>query len=79
LKFNLTTTIRDVFLDNVQNEKAIDMQFQRLLAIARKRGKALAIGHPYPSTMSYLSKRLGELEKEGVRLVSIADYVEDTN
>jgi|GEM_PF-928987 len=79
LKFNLTTTIRDVFLDNVQEEKAIDRQFQRLLAIARKRGKALAIGHPYPSTMSYLSKRLGELESEGIRLVSISDYVEEAN
>lgn len=74
-KFNLTTTIRDVFLDNVQNEKAIDRQFKRLLTIARKRGKALAIGHPYPSTMSYLSKRLAKLEKDGVRLVSISDYV----
>jgi len=79
LKFNLTTTIRDVFLDNVQEEKAIDIQFQRLLSIARKRGKALAIGHPYPSTMSYLSRRLGELESEGIRLVSITDYVEDAN
>lgn len=75
-KFNLTTTIRDVFLDNVQEEKAIDRQFRRLLAIARKRGKALAIGHPYPSTMSYLSKRLAELDDDGIRLVSIAEYVE---
>lgn len=79
LTFNLTTTRRDVFLDNVQDEKAIDLQFQRLLKIARKRGKALAIGHPYPSTMSYLSKRLTQLEEEGIRLVSIADYVEEAN
>lgn len=74
--FNLTTTIRDVFLDNVQNEKAIDRQFRRLIAIAKKRGRALAIGHPYPTTMSYLSKRLAKLDDEGVRLVSIGDYVQ---
>lgn len=76
LKFNLTTTRRDVFLDNIQDEKAIDRQFKRLLAIAKKRGKALAIGHPYPATMSYLSKRLAKLDDEGVRLISIAEYIE---
>jgi len=76
LKFNLTTTRRDVFLDNVQDEKAIDRQFKRLVAIAKKRGKALAIGHPYPATMSYLSKRLTKLEDEGIRLISISEYIE---
>lgn len=76
LKFNLTTTRRDVFLDNIQDEKAIDRQFKRLLAIAKKRGKALAIGHPYPATMNYLSKRLAKLDDDGIRLISIAEYIE---
>lgn len=76
LSFDLTTTRRDVFLDNIQEEKAIDKQFKRLLAIARKRGKALAIGHPYPATMNYLAKHLSQLEDEGVQLISLADYIE---
>lgn len=76
LKFDLTTTRRDVFLDNIQDEKAIDRQFKRLLAIAKKRGKALAIGHPYPATMNYLSKRLAKLDDDGIRLISIAEYIE---
>lgn len=70
-QYQLSTSRRDVFLDHVQNEQAIDRQFQRLLDIARKTGRALAIGHPYPETMSYLRTRLKKLEQDGVKLVPI--------
>ena len=42
---------RDVFLDNQRDPEAIHRAFQRGLALARKNGSALLIGHPYPETL----------------------------
>ena len=72
----LKTVSRDVFLDNIRTEKAIDKQFSRLVKLARRHGSALAIGHPYPETMAYLKKRLNHLELDGVRLVRLSDLLE---
>ncbi len=71
--FGLDTVSRDVFLDNIRTEQAIDRQFSRLLKLARQHGSALAIGHPYPETTRYLKKRLAQLEAEGIRLVPLSD------
>lgn len=71
----LETVSRDVFLDNIRTEQAIDKQFSRLLKLARLHGSALAIGHPYPETMAYLKKRLNHLEQDGVSLVRLSDLL----
>jgi polysaccharide deacetylase 2 family uncharacterized protein YibQ len=68
----LKTVSRDVFLDNIRTEQAIDKQFSRLIKLAKRHGSVLAIGHPYPETMAYLKKRLNSLEKDGVRLVPLS-------
>ncbi|QUX94439.1 hypothetical protein C0J08_02990 [Marinomonas sp. CT5] len=73
--FGLDTVSRDVFLDNIRTEKAIDRQFSRLLKLARLHGSALAIGHPYPETMAYLKKRLQRLTPDGVELVPLSDVL----
>jgi len=75
----LTSVKRNVFLDNIRTEAAIHKQFERLLRIAKDKGHALAIGHPYPSTMEYLLKHLPALESQGVRLVSINEYMQTTS
>lgn len=77
-EYGLKTVSRDVFLDNIRTEKAIDKQFSRLIKRARRHGSALAIGHPYPETMAYLKKRLNHLEADGVRLVRLSDVLEIT-
>ena len=77
-EYGLKTVRRDVFLDNIRTEKAIDKQFSRLIKRARRHGSALAIGHPYPETMAYLKKRLNHLEADGVRLVRLSDVLEIT-
>ncbi|WP_240537153.1 divergent polysaccharide deacetylase family protein [Marinomonas flavescens] len=77
-KHGLKTTSRDIFLDNIRTEKAIDRQFSRLVKEAKHSGVALAIGHPYPETMAYLKKRLVKLEKEGVRLVPLTTVLHNS-
>lgn len=67
---------RDVFLDNERTAAAIEAAFQRALKLARKRGTALIIGHPYAETLDYLEQRLPDLEREeGVRVVSVEELL----
>ncbi|MFT2110938.1 divergent polysaccharide deacetylase family protein [Marinomonas sp. 2405UD68-3] len=73
---NIRTMKRDVFLDNKVTEKAIDTQFEKLLKIARKKGHALAIGHPYPATMKYLANRLRNLDELNVELVPLTELLD---
>lgn len=70
------TMERDVFLDNVRDPGAIRARFHELLAVARERGFALAIGHPYPETLEVLERMLPRLGHERVRLVSLSDMLE---
>ncbi len=66
---------RDVFLDNVPTEAAIDREFQRLKSLAVRNGIAVGIGHPYPATLAYLERNLPRLAGEGFRLVSVAESI----
>lgn len=66
---------RDVFLDNVPTEVAIDREFERLKELARRNGMAVGIGHPYPATLAYLERVLPELAAEDIMLVSVADSI----
>ena len=71
----LATARRDVFLDNVRTHAAIDKQFQRLLRLARSRGRAVGIGHPYPETFAYLEAKIPTLAEAGITLVPVSSVV----
>ncbi len=73
----VATSGRDIFLDHHISEKAIDKQFERLLAFARKNGSAIAIGHPHSETIRVLKKRLPQLAAEGIKLVTPATIIKD--
>lgn len=47
---------RDVFLDYDKNMTDIAKQLHLAITIAKKRGYAIAIGHPYPETFAVLSQ-----------------------
>lgn len=66
---------RDVFLDNNRNLHAIGEQFDQLLRIAKRRGNAIAIGHPYPETIQYLAEVIPSLPELGVELVPVNQLV----
>lgn len=72
-RHQLPTLKRDVFLDNNRDLEAIDRQFQRLIELAKTRGMAVAIGHPYPETLEYLEYALPRLHTLGVSLTLASD------
>lgn len=74
-EYGLPTTRRNVFLDNVREDKSIVRQFVRLIQQARTHGHALAIGHPYPETLSVLDRILPHIEQFGVRLVPVSELI----
>ena len=69
---------RDVFLDNIRDEAYINGQFDQLLQAARRKGHAIAIGHPHPETLAVLARRLDDLRRQGVQLISLSRMLRDT-
>ncbi|HAJ92283.1 MAG TPA: divergent polysaccharide deacetylase family protein, partial [Gammaproteobacteria bacterium] len=76
LEYGIPNTARNVFLDNVPTRQAVRVQLQKLIAIAKREGTALGIGHPYPGTVAVLAEELGKLEQQGVRLLPVSRLIE---
>ena len=75
VKENIRTASREVFLDNDRSLYGIDKEFRRLLAVAKERKTAIAIGHPYPSTLEYLEHAIPMLQDEGIQLISVSEML----
>ena len=72
---NVPSLKRDVFLDHEQETSFIHEQFEHFIAIAKRRGYAIAIAHPYPETLAYLQQNLSRLAAEGITLVPASHLV----
>jgi len=71
----VSATRRDVFLDHDRDPAAIGSEFERLKGIARERGHAVGIGHPYPETLAMLEHELPALGGDGIELVTISELL----
>lgn len=69
---------RDVFLDPDAEPETISREFSRLEKLARERGSAVGIGHPYPATLDYLERALPQLGLRGIDLVPVMSIVGET-
>ncbi|MBO9549793.1 divergent polysaccharide deacetylase family protein [Pseudomonas sp.] len=66
---------RDVFLDDVRTTEAITGQLQQGIALARKQGSAVLIGHPYPQTLEVLERELPRLKSQGIELIRLKQMI----
>ncbi len=67
---------RDIFLDNEWSDRAaIARQFERLEAVALRRGSAIGIGHPHRATLDVLARWLPEARARGFAIVPISAVV----
>ena len=67
----IPTLSRDIFLDHIRTEEAVNKAFDTMVRKAKHYGNMNAIAHPYTVTMDVLEKRLPELEAQGIRLISV--------
>jgi polysaccharide deacetylase 2 family uncharacterized protein YibQ len=72
----IPTLRRDVFLDPLPGNQVVARQFDQLLQVARTKGYAIAIGHPYPATLALLEQRLPDLHQQGFEVVSVSRLVQ---
>jgi len=75
-ELGVPTAARDVFLDAEIDAPSIAAELDRLLAIARERGAAIAIAHPHRATLELLERELPRLKARGFELVPVSYLLE---
>jgi polysaccharide deacetylase 2 family uncharacterized protein YibQ len=76
-KVGIKTGQRNLFLDNDSNDEAeIRRNIQELAKIAKAEGKAIAIGHPHPSTIKSLREMIPRLRESGIQIVPLSEIIE---
>ncbi|MGE7990333.1 divergent polysaccharide deacetylase family protein [Pseudomonas sp. NPDC089554] len=66
---------RDVFLDDIRTVEAITEQLRQGVALARKQGSAVLIGHPYPQTLEVLEKQMPQLKSQGIEVIGLQQMI----
>ncbi len=67
---------RAVFLDPQRDSGTIAQQFERFVELAQEHSGVIAIGHPYPETLSLLERELPHLDGRGVEIVPASRLVD---
>jgi uncharacterized protein len=78
-EYDVPVQSRDFFLDPDESPETIRQQFDLFIEKVNQRGYALAIAHPYPTTIRFLKAHLDELEKHNIRLVPVSNLVRTAN
>jgi len=74
--FGVRSAFRNVpFLDDVAEVGAVRKQLNLALRDARRKGDAIAIGHPHPATLQALREILPQAKSQGVHLVFVSELV----
>lgn len=66
---------RRVFLDNVDKASAVEAELKLAVALARKNGDCIAIGHPKKNTLDVLERLAPGLAAQGITLVKVGDLM----
>jgi polysaccharide deacetylase 2 family uncharacterized protein YibQ len=72
LELGVPAAQRQVFLDADPREAALAEEWVRLLAVARERGAAVAIGHPHPQTLELLGREIPRARRLGYEFVPVS-------
>lgn len=60
---------RDVFLDNQADVAYTESMLERAVALAKRNGSAIAIGHPKPTTLAAIRELYPKMQAQGVQFV----------
>ena len=73
-ELGLKTAKRSVFLDNDLTPRALQIQMERFLNMARNNGVAIGICHPHKETLELLKKNLKKI-KSGYKMLPISELI----
>lgn len=76
-RYGVKSAVNDGFLERNKNEDEvyIKRKLAAIAKIAKRRGKAIVIGHPYSETIKVLSEEIPKLEKKGFQIVPITEVI----
>jgi polysaccharide deacetylase 2 family uncharacterized protein YibQ len=77
-ELDLPAAERQVFLDPDPRPEAVRRELLRLLDLARRRGAAIAIGHPHPVTLAVLAEEVPRARALGYEFVPVSFLVEQS-
>ncbi|MBV1879293.1 MAG: divergent polysaccharide deacetylase family protein [Pseudomonadales bacterium] len=72
---HILSSSRDVFLDNKPAYEEIHLAFQKLIQVAKRKGTAIGIGHPYRSTIDYLQQAIPLLAVQDIQLLPASNVL----
>ena len=75
-ELQIKTYYRSVFLDDVQDYTLTIGQIRRLVAMAKRTGKSLGIGHPFETTLAALRDSASWLNRQNLSIVLASDLLE---
>ena len=77
-ELGLKTLSRQVFLDNKEDIDYIKGQIRELIEVAKKRGSAIAIGHPHHTTILAIKEMVPMLKRE-VEIVALSTLIDSVD
>jgi hypothetical protein len=72
----LRTMERSLFLDHSQDIREIKQNLERLAQLSLKTGRAIGIGHPYPSTLKSLKEMIPKIQEKGIDIVPLSSMMD---
>ena len=75
-ELNIKTAHKDFFLDHTQSYSHSMAQIRQLVAAALHKGKAIAIGHPFETTLRAIRDSIGYIQSKGIKIVYVYELLE---
>ena len=67
---------RSLFIDHSQDPEDIREQLEKLTHLSLTTGKAIGIGHPYPSTLKAIKEMIPKMREKGIEIVPLSSVIE---
>ncbi len=68
--------MRDIFIDHTLEKSAIEGYFEKLLALARRQGSAIGVGHTHAKTLDALERVIPKAMADGVIFVPVSELAQ---
>jgi uncharacterized protein len=77
-EYGVPSLKRDVFIDSKPNDEAYaTSQLLQARRLAKHKGFAVAIGHPFPETLAAIKKMSQKMKGEGIRFVTVSQLISE--